>query len=368
MNASNETSSIVDLFCSAESSVSAQWIKIVLYVGVMLVSISGNAVIVTVVCKNRRMKTPVNFFIVNMSVADILITVFYMPRMISRTFLGMKWGISGTLGLVLCKVVPFTQELSASVSVLTLILMAVDRFFAVLFPLRRIVTDRVAYCLILVVWLIAGAIRSPMFHGIHFLTAEQGQTICALEFDSEVVFNIYVKFAFVMFYVVPLLVIVVLYSAVVISLKKRKPVGVDLSGIRRKCNNRFKRTRKVMNMLFAIVFVFAVCWCLHFFLPILLSHFGTKVCKLVFPAFFLGHVSSAINPCIYLLCIENYRRGFRALLNSLCRRCHFVMFHGSRVERFQGSTVMDDERGGEIISNRANWSRDGVGGAGMASW
>ena len=368
MNASNETSRIADVFCSAESSVSAQAIKVFLYVVVMLVSLSGNSVIVGVVCRNRRMKTPVNFFIVNMSVADILITVFYMPRMISRTFLGVEWGVSGTLGLVLCKVVPFTQELSASVSVLTLILMAVDRFFAVLFPLKRIVTDRVAYCLIVVVWLIAGAIRSPMFHGIHFRTDEQGQRICALEFDSEVVYDIYVKFAFLMFYVVPLFVIVVLYSAVVISLKKRKPVGVNLSGIRGKRNYRLKCTRKVMNMLFVIVFVFATCWSLHFFWPVLFSHFRTKVCTLVFPAFFLGHLSSAINPCIYLFCIENYRRCFRALLNSLCRRFHSVMFLGSRVEPFQGSTVFDDGRGGEIISStRANWNRGGGGRARMAS-
>lgn len=350
MNTSNETASIADQFCSAESAVVIQTIKVPLYVVVILVSLIGNALIFCVVYKSRRMRTPVNFFVVNMSAADLLITVFYMPRMISRAFLGMEWGMSGDFGHVLCKVLPFTQELSASVSVLTLILMAVDRFFAVLFPLQRLVTNRVAYASILLVWLIAVAIRSPMFYGIRFVLAEEGKTYCDLHFDSELASFLYVKFAFIMFYVVPLFVIVVLYSAVLMSLKNRKPIGVDLSKIQRRCKDRLKRTRKVMNMLFTIVSIFAVGWCLHFFLPVLYSRFRTKVCALVFPAFFLGHATSAINPCIYLIYIENYRRGFREILNPLCLRCFSSRSPSSRVVPVHGLAVED---GGDE-SNRAN--------------
>ena len=204
MNTSNETRSAVDLFCRAESSPVIQAIKVLLYVIVILVSFIGNALVFAVVCKNRRMRTSVNFFVVNMSAADILITVFYMPRMISRIFLGMEWGISGDLGHVLCKVVPFAEELSASVSVLTLILMAVDRFIAVLFPLKHIVTNNVAYTSIVAVWLVVSAVRSPMFYGLHFTTGKDGKTFCQLEFDSEMASNLYVRFAFIMFYILPL--------------------------------------------------------------------------------------------------------------------------------------------------------------------
>ena len=341
MNASNETASIADQFCRAESTVVIQTIKVLLYVIVILVSLIGNALIFCVVCKKRRMRTPVNFFVINMSAADLLITVFYMPRMISRTFLGMDWGISGDLGHVLCKVLPFTQELSASVSVLTLILMAVDRFFAVLYPLKRLVTNRVAYASIALVWMIAVAIRLPMFYGVRFTLAEEGKTFCHLEFDSELASVLYVKFAFIMFYVVPLFVIMVLYGAVLVSLKKRKTIGVDLSNIQRRCKDRLKRTRKVMNMLFTIVLIFAAGWCLHFFLPVLFFRFRTKVCVLVFPAFFLGHATSAINPCIYLVYIENYRRGFREILNPLCMRCIPGRSSGSRVVPVHGSAVVN---------------------------
>ena len=349
MNASNETS-IADQFCSPESSEVIHAIKALVYVIVILVSLIGNALIIAVVCKKRLMRTPVNFFVVNMSVADILITVFYMPRMISRTFLGMEWGISGEFGHILCKMVPFAQELSASVSVLTLILMAVDRFFAVLFPLKRFITNRVAYSSIAFVWFAATAVRSPMFHGIRFILGEKGKTFCALEFDSELASNLYVKFAFVLFYVIPLFFIVVLYGAVIVSLKKQKPVGVVLTSAQRKCKDRLRRTRKVMNMLFTIVFVFAVGWCLHFFLPILFLRFRTKVCRLVFPAFFLGHVTSAINPCIYLFYIENYRRGFREILNSLYKRCFNTFSSNTRVFPQNCSTVLE----GKEDSNNAN--------------
>lgn len=348
MNSSNATTSVADQFCRPESSIVTQAIKVLVYVVVLLVSLVGNALIFAVVCKNRRMRTPVNFFVVNMSAADILITVFYMPRMISRSFLGMEWGVSGELGHVLCKVAPFTQELSASVSVLTLILMAVDRFFAVLFPLKRIVTNHVAYASIAFVWLAAMAVRSPMFYGLRFILGEEGKTFCSLQFDSEVASDLYVRFAFVMFYVLPLFLIIVLYSAVLVSLKKRKPVGVVLSNIQRRYKDRLRRTRKVMNMLFTIVFVFAVGWCLHFFLPILFLRFRTKVCKLVFPAFFLGHVTSAINPCIYLIYIENYRRGFREILNPLYKRCVSSVSSNPGVVPGDCSTVLE---GGEDTNN-----------------
>lgn len=331
MNKSNETSDSGQ-FCRSDISSVTKAIEVFLYIIVMLVSLIGNALIFAVVFKNRRMRTPVNFFVVNMSTADILITVFYMPRMISRISFGSsEWGISGGLGHFLCKVVPFTQELSASVSVLTLILMAVDRFFAVLFPFKRIFTNTVAYVSIAFVWLTAMAVRSPMFYGLRFIQQEDGKTFCVLRLDSEIAFNIYSRFAFVLFYVIPLFVIVVLYSAVLVSLKKRKPVGVDLTNIQRKYKDRLKRTRKVMSMLFTIVFVFAVCWCLHFFFPILSARFGKKVCELIFPAFFLGHATSAINPCIYLIYIENYRRGFHAILNPLCQRCFAHVIPNSRV-------------------------------------
>lgn len=330
MNESNETS-LADQFCRADTSTGSQATKVSLYIIVMFVSLIGNALIFAVVFKNRRMRTPVNFFVVNMSAADILITVFYMPRMISRILFGGEWGISGGFGHFLCKVAPFTQELSASVSVLTLIVMAVDRFFAVLFPLKRIFTSNVAYVSIAFVWITAIAVRSPMFYGLRFMQGEDGKTYCRLQMDSEFASNLYLNFAFVLFYVIPLFIIVVLYSAVLVSLKKRKPIGVALTNIQRKYKDRLKRTRKVMNMLFTIVFVFAVGWCLHFFLPILFVRFGTKVCQLVFPAFFLGHVTSAINPCIYLIYIENYRRGFREILKPLYRRCFARVTSNNRV-------------------------------------
>ena len=320
MNTSNETR-IADQFCRPKSTVAVQTIKVFAYVILILVSLIGNTLIIAVVYKNRRMRTPVNFFVVNMSAADILITVFYMPRMIARTFLGMNWGVDGNLGAISCKIVPFAQELSASVSVLTLILIAVDRFFAVLFPFKRVFTNRVAYAAIAFVWLSAFAARAPMFHGLRFILDEEEKTHCTLEFDSEMANNFYVRFAFVMFYVIPLFFTVVLYGAVLVSLKNRKPIGEVFTNTRRKYNNRLKRTRKVMNMLFVIVFVFAVCWCLHFFFPILFFRFRTRVCALAFPAFFLGHINSAINPCIYLIFIENYRRGFRQILHPLYKRC-----------------------------------------------
>ena len=276
MNSSKETTNFADRFCHQEFSVVIQAMMVLVYGIVLLVSLIGNALVIAVVWKHRRMRTPVNFFVGNMGIADILITVFSMPRMISRTFLGIDWGIRGELGHILCKIAPFTRELSASVSVLSLILMAVDRVFAVLFPLKRIITNRVAFVTIVFVWFAATAVRSPMCYGRRFIVGEKGKMLCFLQFDSEVASFLYLKFAFLIFYVAPLFFFAVLCSAVLVLLKKRKPVGLVLTNKQQQYKDRMKRTRKVINMLFTIVFVFAVGWCLHFFLPILFLRFRPK--------------------------------------------------------------------------------------------
>ncbi|KAL3876764.1 hypothetical protein ACJMK2_034560, partial [Sinanodonta woodiana] len=50
-------------------------LKIVLYSIIIVASLVGNLLVIVVVLKNKRMQTATNFYIVNLAVADILVTV-----------------------------------------------------------------------------------------------------------------------------------------------------------------------------------------------------------------------------------------------------------------------------------------------------
>ena len=149
MRSSNETTNFVHQFCPQESSVAIQVMRMLFCAIVILIALIGNAHIITVVCQHRRLRrAAMNLLVVNMSMADIIITVFNSPRVISRALLGTDWAIRGEFGYILCKAFPFAKELSSFVLVLTLLLIAVDRLIAVLFPLKRFITNRVAYAAI----------------------------------------------------------------------------------------------------------------------------------------------------------------------------------------------------------------------------
>lgn len=307
--------------CIADTSNGILAAKALAYIIVIIGSLVGNSCIVAVVFKNHRMRTPVNFFVVNMAISDLMITVFFMPRMLTRIFYGVEWQVSGLAGLILCKISPSMQELCSCLSVLLFMAISVDRFFAVVFPLKKIITQRVAYGMIAGIWFIALAARFPSFY---YLTLYYYRTnvYCTIIFkNNEVLKDVYQHFSFVIFYAVPLCIVVILYTAVIVALKKRKrPGATSLT----QQNNQLKRTQRVLKMLVTVVINFSICWFLYFCLPVFLPYMDFQTaCDIFFPRFFLCHLNCAFNPLVYLISIENYRRGMRNIF-SCCLRFNTV--------------------------------------------
>lgn len=307
--------------CITDTSDFVLAVKVLAYVLVIIGSLVGNSCIVAVVFRNPRMRTPVNFFVVNMAISDLMITVFFMPRMLTRIFYGVEWQVSGLPGLILCKISPSMQELCSCLSVLLFMAISVDRFFAVVFPLKKIITQTVSYGMIALIWFIALAARFPSFYYLDLLYYRTN-LYCALVFgDNKLVKDVYQHFSFVIFYAVPLCIVVILYTAVIVALKRRKrPGAASLT----QQNNQLKRTQRVMKMLVTVVICFSICWFLYFCLPVLIPYMDYQIaCDLFFPRFFLCHLNCAFNPLIYLISIENYRRGMKSMF-SCCMRFNAV--------------------------------------------
>ena len=69
-----------------------------------------------------------------MAMSDLLFPIFLFPRNLTGLYVDYQWLISGPLGQALCKLVPFLTSVSGAVSIQSLVLIAVDRFGAVVFP------------------------------------------------------------------------------------------------------------------------------------------------------------------------------------------------------------------------------------------
>ena len=145
------------------------------YCLIFLVSLAGNTVIGIIVYKTKTMRKPINFLIVNMAISDLLLPIFVIPLEI-QMFYTDSWLIGGPLGQALCKLVYFLTDVSSSVSIQSLVLIAVDRFGAVVFPLRSpLISSKLCPSLILATWIIAMAVPSP-----NLLNIQEGWRVISL--------------------------------------------------------------------------------------------------------------------------------------------------------------------------------------------
>ena len=80
------------------------------------VSFAGNTVIGIIVYKTKTMRKPINFFIANMAMSDLLFPIFVVPPLILRLYTD-SWLIGGSLGQVFCKLKAFIPDVSSAVVV-----------------------------------------------------------------------------------------------------------------------------------------------------------------------------------------------------------------------------------------------------------
>jgi len=122
----------------------------VIYGSVSVVAVVGNLLVIVVVLASARMRTVTNYFIANLSIADVMIGCLSIPFQFQAALL-QRWDLPE----ILCPVAPFVKEVSVNVSILTLAVISVDRYHAVVRPLKPGWTDRTASVIVAVVWAIS---------------------------------------------------------------------------------------------------------------------------------------------------------------------------------------------------------------------
>ena len=301
-------------------------VKAAAYILVILLSLFGNVMVVRVVHKNRRMRTITNYLIINMALADLLTTVFNMLPTLYWIFRGLDvWAVGGWIGETLCKLLNFAQSVSITVSVFTLCTIAFDRFFAIFRPLKRVITFRVAKGIIGASWMSSIVVSGPQLY-VLTTAGEKGRAQCVerwgAPFDEATAPRDYTIALFVLLYALPLAVIAFLYTVIMLKLWRRRAPGQQLTLNQ---ENKDKTNRKVLKMLVTVVIVFALSWLpLYVRMFVMFAESHRYVCGLPhemdFLTLYLGHANSAINPYIYVIFNENYRRGFKSVLSTRERR------------------------------------------------
>ena len=311
-NVNTTTNGTQQLIMSCSSNPTAEKIATTFaYCLIFVVSLTGNIFIVTIVCKTKTMRKPINFMMVNMAMSDLLFPIVLFPKIVAGMYFD-SWMISGPLGKALCKLVRFLPDASSAVSIQSLVLIAVDRFGAVVFPLRSpLISSKLCPYFILATWVAAIAIFSPYLFVSQFKLVEYpgGLAHCFSPYLKSL--DNYYLAIYVVFLYVPLVLIAILYTIIYIKLKSQTIPGEQSANGEQE--RRVKRERNVLKMAIAIVFGFAVCflpftfwWILFIFVLDTLScahHYFWSV------AYFLAQANCAINLCICFIFSANYRQA-----------------------------------------------------------
>ena len=286
---------------------------------IFLVSLAGNTVVGIIVYKTKTMRKPINFFIVNMAMSDLLFPIFLIPREIQLLYID-SWLIGGPLGQALCKLVVFLSDVSLIVSIQSLVLIAVDRFGAVVYPLRSpLISSKLCPFFILATWIVAMAIQSPKLF-TYKLTKYPLVLVCEMHwsdvFGEFLSIENYYLSILVIFFIIPLVLIAILYIIISLIVKTQKIPGEQSAKFGQQ---RLQRKRNVLKMAIAIVLGFAVCW-----LPLVIFWFLFSYAPDIWScdsqhfigvAFFMARTNCAINPCICFIFSRNYRGGLKTLLS-----------------------------------------------------
>lgn len=110
----------------------------IMYISIFIFALLGNGIVTYIVFSSPRMRTVTNYFIVNLAVGDILLTLFCVPFSFFSILILQYW----PYGSVLCHLVNYCQAVSVLVSAYTLVAISVDRYSAILWPLRPRITKR----------------------------------------------------------------------------------------------------------------------------------------------------------------------------------------------------------------------------------
>ncbi|XP_006631799.2 alpha-1A adrenergic receptor [Lepisosteus oculatus] len=347
-NLSNGTSGNQTLFPSLDVTRAAA-LGIVLGAFISFAIVGNILVILSVVC-NRHLRTPTNYFIINLAIADLLLGTTVLP--VSATLEIVDYWV---FGRVFCDIWAAVDVLCCTASIMSLCVISIDRYIGVRYSLQypTIVTEGRAVLAMLGVWGLSLVISIGPLLGWK-QPAPPDEKVCVITEEP-----FYALFSSLGSFYIPLAVILAMYCRVYI-VAKRTTRNLEAGVMKERSNAKeftlrihyrgsqaseegagagrgraqhirssltvrllkFSREKKAAKTLGIVVGMFILCW-LPFFLALPIGSFNTHLRPpetLFKVIFWLGYFNSCLNPIIYPCSSKEFKRAFIRILRCQCRR------------------------------------------------
>ncbi|NWZ35374.1 OPSO protein, partial [Brachypodius atriceps] len=267
-----------------------------LLAAVMLVvtslSLAENLAVILVTFKFKQLRQPVNYIIVNLSVADFLVSltggiVSFLTNLKGYFFMGYR----------ACVLEGFAVTFFGIVALWSLALLAFERYIVICRPLRNAhLRGKHAALGIVFVWSFSFIWTIPPTAGWSSYTTSKIGTTCEPNWYSGAYADrAYIITFFTTCFIVPLFVILISYGKLMWKLKKVSDAQGRLGATRRP-------ERQVTRMVVFMIIAFLICWMPYATFSILVTAYPSielDPCLAAIPAFF-SKTATVYNPIIYV--------------------------------------------------------------------
>ncbi|ESO95586.1 hypothetical protein LOTGIDRAFT_144597, partial [Lottia gigantea] len=239
----------------------------VVYCAIFVTGVIGNLSTCIVIGKNRYLHTATNYYLLSLAVSDIIFFVFSgLPPELYSIWEAYPW----RFGEAFCIFKSFFSEMTSYASVLTITAFTGERYVAICYPIKSQTFSnlRRAVRIILVIWLVACvcALPFPVHTRLFYYLKYPNSTDpiyeslqCNIPFEWLESMTSMFQISTFVFFVLPMVVITVMYVLIGISLKKshfHQPTTTSNGKLEAKTAAK----TAVIKMLVAVVVGFFVCW------------------------------------------------------------------------------------------------------------
>ncbi|CAL2045758.1 unnamed protein product [Caenorhabditis brenneri] len=180
-----------------------------------LITLLGNLLVIISVLRYRALQSAINFLILGLAVADLLVAIIVMPYAVYVYVTNGDW----YLGNLMCDVYMASDVCCSTASILLLAVISFDRYRAVSLPIQYSRQSqnvkRVCY-VIAVIWLVSLTLASPMVFGVNVRPPDANPYECRF-YNAE--FSI---LSSMISFVLPCFLVLFVYIRIIIALKKRE--------------------------------------------------------------------------------------------------------------------------------------------------
>ncbi|MFH4980358.1 hypothetical protein AB6A40_007067 [Gnathostoma spinigerum] len=280
---------------------------------IFTLAVSGNSLVVYVVVHNKAMQTVTNIFITNLAVSDLLVNFTSLWLTPVYTYVG-HWIWGGWL----CYGLPLFQGTSIFISTLTLMAIAIDRYFVIVhhsssnINVNDHMSMTVCIAIITLIWTVSLLLVMP--YAIHmrmtYIPEPCNFWLCLEDWAMEDLRSMYGVIVMALQFIVPFVIIGFSYTQIWNFLNNRSSMVSQ-----RESEYENNRKKRLLGMLITMVVVFGTCWFPFNLLNILRDlHLDSFIGPYFSFLFLFAHVISMTatcwNPIVYAWMNEAFRERF----------------------------------------------------------